>query len=188
MAGLLRCITGCLVQVSSLPHQARRPIRLEDDRAAGHPGFSLGEFVILDGIEGQGHYVGTFLSWLQGAAGWWGEGEVKFFMDGDRDYPTICGTGTEDYFGGAWSIGETYSTPYLGYPYHGQDSAGIPTHCLYRWHVMDPIRFKTDLRVTIQTLGLDPGGKFQPLAEDIASVAYWYQTEPHKKYTSLMLS
>jgi len=55
------------------------------------------EHVIVDGIVGQGHYVGTFIAWTQFSSGWWGEGEVKFYIDGDTEYPTICGTGTEDY-------------------------------------------------------------------------------------------
>ena len=112
------------------------------------------EHVILDGIEGQGHYVGTYLAWEQLSNGWWGEGEIKFYMDGDNAYPTICGTGTEDYFGGAWGFGgETFSTPFLGYPLYRKEPGEVPKHGLYRWHVMDPIRFQQSLRVTIQALG-----------------------------------
>jgi hypothetical protein len=141
------------------------------------------EHVILEGIKGQGHYVGTFLAWTQLSNGWWGEGEIKFFMDGDGEYPTICGTGTEDYFCGAWGFGgETYSTPYLGYPLYRKEPGEVPMHGLYRWHVMDPIRFKQDLKVTIQALGWWPNGKFEPLTDDIASVAYWYQAEPHAAF------
>ena len=108
-------------------------------------------------------------------------------MDGDVDYPTICGTGTEDYFGGAWCFGGdedptatvTYSTPFLGYPLYRNEPGEAPRHGLYRWHVLDPIRFKRDLKVTIQALGWWPNGKFEPLTDDIASVGYWYQAEPH---------
>ncbi|MDQ3855198.1 MAG: DUF2961 domain-containing protein, partial [Chloroflexota bacterium] len=77
---------------------------------------------LLDRIEASGHYVGTYLAWGTNNNGWWGEGELKFYMDGDTEYPTICGTGTEDYFGGAWNFDvpgqgyTTYSTPYLGLP------------------------------------------------------------------------
>jgi hypothetical protein len=138
------------------------------------------EHVLLDGITGQGHYVGTFLAWTQLSNGWWGEGEIKFYIDGDKEYPTVCGTGTEDYFGGAWGFGgETYSTPFLGYPLYRKEPGEVPHHGLYRWHIMDPIRFKKNLKVTIQALGWWPHGKFQPLTDDIASVGYWYQTEPH---------
>jgi len=143
------------------------------------------EHIILDGISGRGHYVGTFLAWTQLANGWWGEGEIKFFIDGDREYPTICGTGTEDYFGGAWCFGDTYSTPFLGYPFWRREVGEVPKHSLYRWHVMDPIRFEKNLRITIQALGWWPDGKFQPRADDIASVGYWYQSEPHSEFPKL---
>lgn len=141
------------------------------------------EYVILDSVKGKGHYVGTFLAWTQLSNGWWGEGEIKFFIDEDKEYPTICGTGTEDYFGGAWGFGsETYSTPFLGYPLYRKEPGEVPKHGLYRWHIMDPVRFEKNLRVTIQALGWWQNGKFQPLADDIASVAYWYQKEPHNEF------
>ena len=138
------------------------------------------EHILLDGVKGQGHYVGTVIGWNQYSNGWWGEGEVKFYMDGDGEFPTICGTGTEDYFGGAWCFeDENYSTPFLGYPLWDKPEGGISRHGLYRWHIMDPIRFKSDLKVTIQALGWWLNGKYEPLEDDICSVAYWYQSEPH---------
>lgn len=141
------------------------------------------EHTILDDVSGHGHYVGTFCAWAQMSNGWWGEGEVKFFMDGDKEHPTICGTGTEDYFGGAWCFNDrTYSTPFLGYPLFRKEPNEIPRHALYRWHVFDPIRFREKLRVTIQALGWWPNSKFQPLTDDIATVAYWYQAEPHAAF------
>lgn len=141
---------------------------------------------ILDGVEGAGHYVGTYLAWGVNNTGWWGEGEVKFYLDGD-DNPTICGTGTEDYFGGAWNFdvpdqGYTpFTTPYLGLPqvirpdgeYRSQQRFGM-----YRWHIPDPVRFASDLRVTVQALGWRSGGRYLPLTDDIASTAFWYQQEP----------
>jgi hypothetical protein len=149
---------------------------------------------ILDGVTGKGHYVGTYLAWQVNNTGWWGEGEIKFFMDGDQEFPTICGTGTEDYFGGAWNfeqpIGQygTFSTAFLGLHqvikpdglYRSQQRFGM-----YRWHIMDPIRFDADLSVTIQALGWRSGGRYLPLQDDIASVAFWYQTEPHFAYNPL---
>lgn len=146
---------------------------------------------LLENITGSGHYVGTYLAWQVNNRGWWGEGEIKFYLDGDQEYPTICGTGTEDYFGGAWNFEQpkgtygTYSTPFLGLPqviqpdglYSSQQRFGM-----YRWHVMDPIRFTENLRVTMQALGWRSGGRYLPLQDDIASVAYWYQTEPHTPY------
>jgi len=151
------------------------------------------EHVIVDGIRGRGHYVGTVLAWTQLSDGWWGEGEIKFFIDGDTEYPTICGTGTEDYFGGAWGFGETFSAPFTGYPLWRREPGEVPKHGLYRWHVLDPIRFERDLRVSIQALGWwpwpsGPTGKFRPRADEIASVAYWYQTEPHAPFPPLPLA
>ncbi len=124
-------------------------------------------------------FSGTFIAWEQLSNGWWGEGEVKFYIDGDTAHPTICGTGTEDYFGGAWGFGDTFSTPFLGYPYSRKEPGEIPKHSLYRWHVPDPVRFASSLKVTMQALGWWPTGKYQPLSDNIASVAYWYQSEPH---------
>ena len=122
---------------------------------------------LLDGVEGSGHYVGTYLAWGVNSSGWWGEGEIKFYLDGDDEFPTICGTGTEDYFGGAWNFdvpGQGYtafSTPYLGLHqiirpdglYQSQQRFGM-----YRWHVLDPIRFSSDLRVNVQALGWRSAG------------------------------
>lgn len=140
------------------------------------------EHVIVDKIKGKGHYIGTMLSWVQMSDGWWGEGEIKFFIDGDKEYPTICGTGTEDYFCGAWCFGETYSGIYTGYPLWQKEPGNVPKHCLYRWHVLDPIRFEKNLKVTIQALGWWLNRKYQPLTDEIASVCYWYQTEPHNTF------
>lgn len=153
-----------------------------------HP---LGErqvHTLLEGVRGRGQYVGTYLAWQPNSSGWWGEGEIKFYLDDDSDFPTICGTGTEDYFGGAWNFEQpqgaygSYSTAFLGLPqvlkpdglYRSQQRFGM-----YRWHVMDPIRFEEALRVTIQALGWRKGGRYLPLQDDIASTAFWYQSEPH---------
>ncbi len=145
------------------------------------------EYTIVDGIRGAGHYVGTYLAWAQLSNGWWGEGEIKFYVDGDDENPTICGTGTEDYVGGAWGFaGQTYSTPFLGYPLFHKVEGEIIKHGLYRWHVLDPIRFKTALRVTMQDLGFTPQPTgYEPLTDDISSVAYWYQTLPHTEFPPL---
>jgi hypothetical protein len=137
------------------------------------------DYLMIDRIKGQGQYVGTFLSWQQNNAGWWGEGEIKMFIDGDQQYPTICGTGTEDYFGGAWCFGENYSAPFLGFQ-HVTGKWGEPgaRMTLYRFHIQDPVFFKSDLRVTIQALGWQSEARFLPLQDDVASVVYWYQTLP----------
>ena len=143
------------------------------------------DYVIADGIRGRGKYVGTFLAWTQLSKGWFGEGEIKFFMDGDTRFPTICGTGTEDYLCGSYGFPENYSTAYVGNVLPPSDENGPPKWSLYRWHIMDPICFDRDLRVTIQALGWWPNRKYQPLADDIASVAYWYQSEPHAPFPAL---
>jgi hypothetical protein len=141
---------------------------------------------LVDGVSGSGHYVGTYLAWGVNSTGWWGEGEIKYFLDGDTEFPTICGTGTEDYFGGAWNFdvpgsGYTaFSTPFLGLHqilrpdglYQSQQRFGM-----YRWHIFDPIRFSSDLRVTIQALGWRSDGRYLPLQDDIASTAFWYGRE-----------
>ena len=145
------------------------------------------DYTILDGVSGLGHYVGTALQvGLNGANGWWGEGEIKFFIDGDDEFPTICGTGTEDYFCGSfdWDVEGKYTlftTPYAGLHYIWQPD-GLYTSqqrfSLYRWHIPDPIRFERDLKVTLQDLGWRSEGRFLPRQDDFASTAYWYQTLP----------
>jgi hypothetical protein len=144
------------------------------------------QHTIVDGIKGAGRYAGTFLSYTQLGDNWWGEGEMKFFMDGDTEFPTICGTGTEDYFGASYGFPENYSTPYLGNTLKHAGKNGPPKWSLYRWHILDPIEFQKDLKVTLQTLGWWPTRRYQPLADDIASVAYWYQKEPHTPFPALL--
>ena len=139
-------------------------------------------YTILDNVKGDGRYVGTFLAWTQLSAGWFGEGEVKFYIDGDREFPTINGTGTEDYFGGAYGFPETYTTAYNGNTLDHPGKDGPPKWSLYRWHIWDPVQFHHDLRVTVQALGWYPNRRYQPLADDIASIAYWYQAEPHAPF------
>ncbi len=154
-----------------------------------------GTYTILDGVKGRGHYVGTYLAWEARSPGWWGEGEIKFFMDGDKDWPTICGTGTEDYFCGSYNFEnretkkyQPFSTPYTGLAQViPPDTAYVPPQRfgLYRWHIADPVRFEKDLRVTIQALSWKKDHTYLPLQDDIASVAFWYQTEPHAKFPAL---
>jgi hypothetical protein len=155
-------------------------------------------YTILDGVKGWGHYVGTYMAWGVHNNGWWGEGEIKFYMDGDSKFPTIAGTGTEDYFCGSYDFDakapdgsiqyHEFTTPYTGLPQviRGDGHYQIMQRFgLYRWHIMDPIRFEKDLKVTIQALGWRAGGRYLPLQDDMASVAFWYQTEPHAKFPKL---
>lgn len=156
-----------------------------------------GEFyTMLDGIQGQGQYVGTFMSWQQNNNDWWGEGEILMFMDGDDKYPTIIGTGTEDYFGGAWGFerngfSESFTAPYFGYNdvqpqpkpgYTGLNMRAGSRFTLYRFHICDPVFFKKDLKVQMQCIGWRSDGRFLPLQDDVASVVYWYQTLPHAPF------
>lgn len=159
---------------------------------------------ILDGVQGPGQYIGTFLALSTLERYWWGEGEVKFYLDDDKEYPTICGTGTEDYFGGAWSFADlsgermreqTYSTPFLGYPFYSRADTDIrndyhnddcpPMRGLYRFHIPDPVCFEKNLRVTLQQIGSCHSGIFER-QDDVSTVAYWYQKEPCKTIPKLL--
>lgn len=161
-----------------------------------------GIYTLVDNIKGRGQYVGTYLAWGVHNNGWWGEGEIKFYIDGDTKYPTINGTGTEDYFCGSYDFDTKkknpagvdevnyteFTSPYSGLcqvikgdgHYQVQQRFG-----LYRWHITDPIRFETDLKVTIQALGWRSEGRYLPLQDDIASTVFWYQTEPHNTFPVL---
>ena len=150
-------------------------------------------YTIVDGIKGKGHYVGTYMAWQVNNNRWWGEGEIKFFMDGDKQFPTICGTGTEDYFCGSYNFDRggkyiEFSTPYAGLhqvirpdgTYRANQRFGM-----YRWHITDPIRFEKDLKVTIQDLGWRADRRYLAQRSDISSVAFWYQQEPHRTFPEL---
>lgn len=150
-------------------------------------------YTIVDGIKWKGHYVGTYMAWQVNNNRWWGEGEIKFFMDGDKQFPTICGTGTEDYFCGSYNFDRggkyiEFSTPYAGLhqvirpdgTYRANQRFGM-----YRWHITDPIRFEKDLKVTIQDLGWRADRRYLAQRSDISSVAFWYQQEPHRTFPEL---
>ena len=174
--------------------------KVPDDLAYFHAQFrrtnplAYGEaYTIVNDIQGQGQYVGTAMAWGTNNNGWFSEGEIKFFIDGDDQFPTICGTGVEDYFGGSygWVVDDQYrqySTPYLGVPqiirpdgvYHSQQR-----FAMYRWHIQDPIRFQENLRLTIQALGWRNDGRHLPLQDDISSVGYWYQSLPTSPFPDL---
>ena len=159
-------------------------------------------YVLVDNIKGKGHYVGTYMAWGVHNNGWWGEGEIKFFMDGDTEFPTICGTGTEDYFCGSYDFDTRkknaagvevvdyteFNTPYAGLPQviRGDGHYQVMQRFgMYRWHINDPVRFEKDLKVTIQALSWRKDGRYLPLQDDIASVVFWYQSEPHTIFPKL---
>ncbi|MBC9131803.1 DUF2961 domain-containing protein [Frischella sp. Ac48] len=161
------------------------------------------DYVIIDNVKGHGYYVGTYLALTALERYWWGEGEFKFYLDGDSDYPTQNSTGSEDYFGGAWAFhhrddkgrasAQCFQTLFVGYPWqtnrdhtrdyfqtgdanpvHGFGDDALPMHGLYRWHLPDPIAFHEDLKVTFQQIGNDDIRLYER-QDDIATVAYWYQ-------------
>ena len=150
-------------------------------------------YTILDNVKGTGHYVGTYLHWGVKSNGWWGEGEIKFYLDGDVDYPTICGTGTEDYFGGAYNfdVGGQYRefcTPYAGMSKVGRTDGTYTAQRffdLYRFHIVDPVYFTENIRVTIQALGWYKDWTYRPLQDEISSVAYWYSDHLEDEYPAL---
>lgn len=120
-----------------------------------------------------------------------GEGEIKFFMDNDV-FPTICGTGTEDYFNGAYGFIKNnqyleYTNAYCGfYPVrYEHENQGQQRFSMYRWHITDPIRFEENLKITMQALGWRGNGKYLALQDDVSSVAYWYQTIPFNEFPKL---
>lgn len=161
------------------------------------------DYVILDGVKGKGRYLGVNLGIVDRFAGkdvWWGEGEVKMYIDGDDQWPTICGTGSEDYAGSGWGLG-SFNHLYMGAPIIKDQFISF-----YRFHIKDPVYFSRDIRVTIQQLGgdgseepADPdgrlgefikqgyylkehkGGMFERV-DDVCSTAYWYQTLPTQPF------
>ena len=151
------------------------------------------DYTILETKGAKGVFLGCVVGVRPLTSGWWGEGEVKIYLDGDGKYPTICGTGIEDYFGAAWGL-SAHAAPYRGAP------LVEPNFCsMYRFHIGDPIYFKNDIRVDVQQMGLihitrarekygdsliympidhprrDPQNVFYLRSDDVCSVAYWYQ-------------
>jgi len=179
-----------------------------DDAAYFHAQFRQsnptvgGNYTLIDGVEGKGQYVGTYMGVGVANNGWWGEGEIKFFMDGDSQFPTINGTGTEDYFCGSYDFdtrqknehGERvveyteFSTPYVGLHQviRGDGHYKVMQRFgMYRWHIADPIRFDKNLKVTIQDLGWKGNGTYLKQKSNIHSVVFWYQSEPHGSFPKL---
>jgi hypothetical protein len=159
-------------------------------------------YVLVDSIKGKGQYVGTYIAYGSNKNGWWGEGEIKFYIDGDTDFPTINGTGTEDYFCGSYDFDTNttdkngnqvsayteFSGPYTGLPQviKGDGHYGNAQRFgMYRWHITDPIRFDKDLKVTIQDLGWHHNGTYMPLQDDISSTVFWYQVGDHGPFPKL---
>ena len=127
---------------------------------------------------GRGHFVGVTMSVIENADHWWGEGDDMFFIDGEK-LPSINGTGTEDYFLGAWDFGgKPFYYGLFGAPVVGPEKKGSKWS-LYRFHLDSPIPFTKSLRATIEH------GHANDRADNFYSVAYWYQVEPHAAFPEL---
>jgi len=128
--------------------------------------------------KGQGNFAGVTMSVLQNQDGWWGEGDDMFFVDGEQ-FPSINGTGSEDYFLGAWDFGNrAFSYRLYGAPVKGSELAGSRSSA-YRFHLDSPIPFTKSLKATIEH------GHANHRSDDFFSVAYWYQKEPHASFPPL---
>jgi len=128
--------------------------------------------------KGRGHFVGVTMSVLQNQDGWWGEGDDMFLIDGEK-VPSIIGTGSEDYFLGAFDFGDkAFSFAQFGAPVKGEERAGARSS-VYRFHLDSPITFTKSLKATIEH------GHANVRSDNYFSVAYWYQTEPHATFPAL---
>jgi hypothetical protein len=152
----------------------------------------LGEDYVALETEGRGHYVGTVMSVQSRSPYWFGEGDARIYVDGDAK-PTIQGTGTEDYFLSAWGL-DRHSWPYFGCTYLSDDPSNLGMRAtMYRWHVDDPIRFERSLRVTFEHTGWISADETETgevdghveREDDIATVAFWYQTEQPSRPSTL---
>jgi hypothetical protein len=147
----------------------------------------MGRNYMIADIAGRGHYVGTVQSVVMSSPGWYGEGDDFFFIDGEKE-PSLRGTGTEDYFCDGWGFREQ-SGPFYGTPlWEGYDTGDRSS--AYRWHIPDPVVFRKSLRVEIEHKGSQQfpdgtGNGFIERDDLMSSVAYWYQTEPHKPWAAM---
>jgi hypothetical protein len=168
-----------LQEMGRFHSQWRRELVMKKDETVGTNALGTEErlnrtgdnnYVILD-VQGRGHYVGCCLHLDSNKPGWWGEGDDMFFIDGERWPPSLHGTGTEDYFCGAWCynfMAQTHYTPYYGYHFRG-NSDGSGKHSQYRFHIEDPVYFERSLRFSIEH------GHANDWQGDWSSTAYWYQ-------------
>jgi hypothetical protein len=130
-------------------------------------------------IEGAGHYVGVNYYVHSPGPMWYGEGDDMFFIDGEAWPSSLHGTGTEDYFNTSWSPKDIFSHPFYGYARVNEDIGWLGRTHVYRFHIVDPVYFAESLRFSIEH------GHNNNLTLDLATVAYWYQTEPHKAFPPL---
>jgi hypothetical protein len=128
------------------------------------------DFELLPWRHQRGRFIGSVMGIRALEGNWWGEGEVKVYLDGDRAFPTICGTGSEDYVGLSWGMQQT------PFRYHGccLDQKGFVT--MYRWHLPDPILWRKEARVTIQQIGWKDG--LYERRDDWSAATFWYEPVP----------
>ena len=199
-------LSGLYYEVSYLELE-RMPLWVPQFHASWrreHPLKEPGSFTIAQGIETgeRGLFACCYLAWRPEEDGWWGEGEAKLYPDGD-EFPSICTTGTEDYFCGAWGfcrdgVQRNFSTPTSGFHhFHDGTMRAGAKYGLYRWHLEDPVLFRRDFRMEMQALGFRPsdrgsfpdgsphGASYMKFRSDIAATAFWYQTEPHAPFAAL---
>ena len=137
-----------------------------------------GNYVFMEAT-GKGHFIGVTHSVLQNQDQWFGEGDDMIFID-DQKSPAINGTGTEDYYNGAWAFGDKpYAYPFIGNPFVANPNRIGGRYCLYRWHMESPIAFEKSIRVTMEH------GHANHRSDNFYSTAYWYQTEPHVRFADL---
>jgi hypothetical protein len=128
------------------------------------------DFELLPKRKGEGRYIGTVLGIRALEGNWWGEGEIKIYMDGDTEYPTICGTGSEDYVCLSYGMQQT---PYM---YHGCSWNNNGFVSMYRWHLPDPVYWQEECRITIQQIGYKSG--LYERQDDWSSATFWYEPIP----------
>jgi hypothetical protein len=128
------------------------------------------DFELLPPREGRGRFIGSVIGVRALETNWWGEGEVKVYLDGDTEFPTICGTGSEDYVGLSWGMQQT------PFRYHGCSLNQKGFVSMYRWHLPDPIFWKKDVRVTIQQIGWNDG--LYERQDDWSCATFWYEPVP----------
>ncbi len=131
--------------------------------------------------QGAGHFVGTVVSVLANSDGWWGEGNDAFYIDGAAK-PAITGTGTEDYFCGAWDFGHTFQTPYFGVTFYdnpekGGEKRGIQ-NTVYRWHIKDPVPFTSGLKFTLEHGRAGGDEDRTPLRNHYTTLGLYYVDHP----------
>ncbi len=147
-----------------------------------NPTVKKDDYVIVDQIDAPGVYIGTMIGVRTLGPNWWGEGEFKFYIEDDKEFPTICGTGTEDYFCSAWGLG-TYQNDYHGCTLNQKVDDDTTYVSLYRWHLTDPIRFPSLNKLTVQQIGWRNG--LYERSDDWCSTAFWYQIGINKNFPKL---